>query len=219
MIRQSLLLAERAWRWWLSEFLSLLPRAYLKRLASSRLTLLLRPGDAITEIAVMAGDSRLLQEAIAYPDASEEALSRLRDVIDAATKGKSFDVIGLIPEAQSLVRPLTLPRAAKAHLEETVRYQIERISPFKADNTLYDIKQSGERPGDQRTSAQTHHRLQGLRHGTRRAQRELWLSHRSLRHRSRRWWRARDACLQVAVGLRARRCLLKQRRSSPRLLF
>jgi len=65
MIRQSLLLAETAWRWWLSEFLTLLPRAYLKRLVSSRLTLLLRPSDAITEIAVLASDRRLLQEAIA----------------------------------------------------------------------------------------------------------------------------------------------------------
>jgi general secretion pathway protein L len=146
MIRQSLFLAERAWRWWLSEFLALLPRAYLKRLASSRSRLLLRPRDAITEVAVMAGDSRLLQDAIAYPDASEEALSRLRTVIDGATKGKRFDVIGLIPEAQSLVRPLTLPRAAKAHLEDTVRYQIGRFSPFKLDNTHYDIKQfSGDR--------------------------------------------------------------------------
>ena len=141
MIKQSLLLVERAWRWWLSEFLSLLPRTYLRRFASSRLTLLLRPGDAVTEIAVMAGDRCLRQEAIAHPDASDEALSRLRDIIDAETRGESFDVIGIIPESQSLARLLTLPHAAKAHLEEAVRYQIERISPFKADNTLYDIKQ------------------------------------------------------------------------------
>jgi general secretion pathway protein L len=141
MIRQSLLVAERAWRWWLSEFLALLPQAYVKRLASSSLTLLLRPGDAITEIAVMASDRCLLQEAIAHADATEQALSRLRDVVDTATRGKRFDVIGVIPESQSLARPLTLPLAAKSHLEEAVRYQIERISPFKADNTLYDIKQ------------------------------------------------------------------------------
>ena len=141
MIRQSLLLAEKAWRWWLSEFLASLPRTYLKHLASSRLTLLLRPSDAITEIAVMASDKRLLQETIAHPDSSEEDLSRVREVIGAATRGKKFDVIGVIPEIQSLVRPLSLPLAAKSHLDEAVRYQIERISPFKADNTLYDIKQ------------------------------------------------------------------------------
>lgn len=141
MIRQSLLLAERAWRWWLSEFLSLLPQAYLKRFASTRLTLLLRPGDVVTELAIMAGDRCLRQEAIAHSSATDEALSRLRGVIDTATRGKSFDVIGIIPEGQSLARLLTLPLAAKAHLDEAVRYQIERISPFKADNTLYDIKQ------------------------------------------------------------------------------
>ena len=140
MIRQLPLLAERAWRWWLSEFVALLPRAYLRRFAGPRLTMLLKPGDAVTEIGVMAGDRCLAREAIAYPDASEEALSRLRDALHTASKGKSSALIGLIPEQQSLIRPLTLPLAAKAHLDEAVRYQIERISPFKQDNTLYGIK-------------------------------------------------------------------------------
>jgi len=140
-MRQGLHIAEKAWRWWLSEFLALLPQAYLKRLVSSRLALLLKPSEAITEIAVMTSEKRLLQETIPYPDAPEEALRRLRDVIDAATRRKRVDVIGVIPERQSLTRPLTLPFAAKAHVDEAVRYQIERVSPFKADNTLYDIKQ------------------------------------------------------------------------------
>jgi general secretion pathway protein L len=147
MIGQSLLLAEKAWRWWLSELLALFPRAYFKRLVPLRLTLLLRPSDAITKIAVMAGDRRLLEESIDHPDASAETLSRLRGVIDGATRGKSFEVVGVFPESQSLARPLTLPLAAKGHLEEAVRYQIERISPFKADNTLYDIKQLGSDRG------------------------------------------------------------------------
>ena len=141
MIRQWLHIAEKVWRWWLSEFLALLPQAYLRRFVSSRLTLLLRPSETITEIAVMASEKRLLQEAIPYPDASEEMLRRLRDVIDGTTRRKRVDVIGVIPARQSLTRPLTLPLAARAHVDEAVRYQIERVSPFKADNTLYDIKQ------------------------------------------------------------------------------
>jgi general secretion pathway protein L len=67
-------------------------------------------------------------------------LSELQDAIPAVTKGKRFDVIGVIPDQQRLVRPLALPLAAKGHVEEFVRYQIERISPFKADNTLYGVK-------------------------------------------------------------------------------
>ncbi len=138
-MRQSRFLAERAWRWWLSEFLALLPQVDLRRFASPRLILWLRPGDEITEIAVTANDRCLVQDAIAYPAASEEALSCLHDAIDTATKGKRLAVIGLIPERQSLARPLSLPLAAEAHLDEAVRYQIERISPFKGENTLYDI--------------------------------------------------------------------------------
>jgi hypothetical protein len=130
-MRQGLHIAEKAWRWWLSEFLALLPQAYLKRLVSSRLALLLKPSEAITEIAVMTSEKRLLQETIPYPDAPEEALRRLRDVIDAATRRKRVDVIGVIPERQSLTRPLTLPFAAKAHVDEAVRYQIERVSPLR----------------------------------------------------------------------------------------
>jgi len=135
-MRQALFLIQRAWRWWLAEFLSLLPLAYLKRLTRPRLTLLLKSSEAMTKIAVMDGDQSLMLEA----SASEETLSELKDAILVATKGKRFDVIGVIPDQQRLIRPLTLPLAAKGHIEEAMRYQIERISPFKADNTLYGIK-------------------------------------------------------------------------------
>jgi general secretion pathway protein L len=141
MMGWGLHIAEKAWRWWLSEVVTLLPQAYLKRLGSSRLTILLKPGEAITEIAVMAGEKRVFRERVSYPDAPVEALSRLRDVVNAATKGRRVNVIGVISNHQSLTRPLVLPLAAKAHLGETVRYQIDRLSPFKADNTLYGIKQ------------------------------------------------------------------------------
>jgi len=145
MIGWGLHVAEMAWRWWLSEFVTLLPRAYLSRLRSSRLTLLLKSSEAITQIAVMAGDRRLFQDRLPYPDAPAEVLGRLRDAVEAATKGKRLEVIGVISERQSLVRPLVLPLVAKAYLGEAVRYQIERLSPFKADNTLYDVKQQERR--------------------------------------------------------------------------
>jgi general secretion pathway protein L len=152
MIGQLLHIAENTWRWWLSEFLALLPQAYLKRVISSPFLLVFRPSGAITKISVAAGEKRLFEESIPYPNVSEEALGRLRDIIDAATGRKRVDVIGVIGERQSLVRPLTLPHAAKAHLDEAVRYQIERLSPFRADNTLYDFKRldSGRRTNELR---------------------------------------------------------------------
>jgi general secretion pathway protein L len=140
MRRVPLLLLERAWRWWFAEFLALLPRAYLKRLTYPNMTLLLRSSEAMTEITVMAGEKRLMQHAIPQAGASEEVQSGLRDAIHAATKGKRAAVIGVIPDHQSLARSLTLPLAAKAHIEEATRYQIERLSPFKSENTLYCIK-------------------------------------------------------------------------------
>jgi general secretion pathway protein L len=136
MMSQALFLIQRAWRWWLAEFLSLLPLAYFKRLVRPRLTLLLRSSEAMTRIALMDGDQCLMLEA----SVSEETLSELKGAILAAAKGKRFDVIGVIPDQQRLIRPLTLPLAAKGHIEEAVRYQIERISPFKAHNTLYGIE-------------------------------------------------------------------------------
>jgi general secretion pathway protein L len=136
MMAQAQFLIEKAWRWWLSEFLNLLPLAYFKRLTRRRLTLLIKSSEAMTKIAVTDGDQGLVLEA----SASEETLSELKDAIPAATKGKRCDVIGVIPDQQCLIRPLALPLAAKGHIEEFVRYQIDRISPFKADNTLYGIK-------------------------------------------------------------------------------
>jgi general secretion pathway protein L len=144
-----LLLVESAWRWWLAELVSLVPRGWLEWLISPRVTLLLRPeGDAITEIVVMRGDTCLMRQSVV--DGSQETPTRLREAIAAATGGKSFDVVGVIPENRTLVRPLALPLAAESHLREAVHYQIERISPFRPDNTLYDIaKMASDRAADE----------------------------------------------------------------------
>jgi general secretion pathway protein L len=133
-------LIQRTWRWWLAEFLGLLPLAYLNRLARPRFTLLLRRGEEVTQLAVMVRDQCLQQQEVSHAVTSEEEVSQLKDAIHAATNGKGVAVIGVIPEEQSLVKPIGLPFAAKAHIEEAVRYQIERLSPFKSDNTLYGVK-------------------------------------------------------------------------------
>jgi general secretion pathway protein L len=143
MMRQSLLLMTKAWQWWLAEFLSLLPWSHLQRFTRSRFKLFIRPCEASTEIVLNAGDKILMRQEIPKGSASEEELVQIKSAIQAAAIGKRMAVIGVIPARESLDKPLTLPLAAKAHLDEAVRYQIERISPFKGDNTLYSVKLLG----------------------------------------------------------------------------
>lgn len=55
--------------------------------------------------------------------------------------------LSLAPE-EYLLRRLTLPRAAQAHLAEAVRYQLPQLTPFAADQLLYACGETADSPAD-----------------------------------------------------------------------
>ncbi|MCO5054836.1 PilN domain-containing protein [Thermomonas sp.] len=52
----------------------------------------------------------------------------------------------LLPAAQGLRRPLTLPAATRERLRAVLGFEIERQTPFAADAVLFDGRLLGERP-------------------------------------------------------------------------
>jgi general secretion pathway protein L len=55
--------------------------------------------------------------------------------------------ISLAP-GEYLLRQLTLPRAAKAHLAEAVGYQLPQLTPFRADQVFYACGETKDSPPD-----------------------------------------------------------------------
>jgi len=133
--------ADRLWRWWASEIAGLAP-ARLRRLwrswrrdleilfDGSALTLSLRQGERYQDIGKLAFTS-------AAPEATGAALRTLVE-----TSSESYDRLLLkIDESRLLRRTLRLPLAARRDLVEALEYDIDRQTPFTAEDVYYGCRE------------------------------------------------------------------------------
>lgn len=63
-------------------------------------------------------------------------------------RGVDGEVWALVPPAQALVRTLVLPSAAEAQLEGLLRHEIDRQTPFSADQVVFDAQVVERRAAD-----------------------------------------------------------------------
>jgi general secretion pathway protein L len=116
-------------RWWVSELLAMLPAHWRSRLHLTRERLELRlSDDAIDARLVTADGDRDLGRFA--PDAVDA--SPLVDTL-GANRGKDRDLVLRLAGRSVLVHDLALPAAAEENLDQVLRYEMDRYTPFKAD--------------------------------------------------------------------------------------
>ena len=133
-------LASRFFGWWFGELGACIPSA-LRRIVAGRqrrLYLLLR--DDGTEIFEESGGTPR-PFAKLEPDAPDPAqrvlLKRLED------KGPWAEILAVIPSERALHRRLPLPAAVAENLRESVGFDIDRLTPFKAEEVVYQARIAG----------------------------------------------------------------------------
>lgn len=131
------------WRWWQQALLSWLPARWQWQLGLSQSRLLLQP---------VAGQLRLLRQhdesidAVAdlpWPVRPEDLHRLLPTALDALPRH------WLLPEDAALRRPLRLPAAAAARLQDVARFEIDRQTPFQAEQVYFDVRLLHRRDDDQ----------------------------------------------------------------------
>jgi general secretion pathway protein L len=133
-------LAARFFAWWFGELAACIPPALRQLVAGRqrRLYLLLR--DEATEIFEGSG-GKPRPFARLEPDAADAAqrvlLQRLQD------KGPWAEILLVIPSERALHRRLQLPAAMAENLRESVGFDIDRLTPFKADDVVYQTRSAG----------------------------------------------------------------------------
>ena len=115
-------LIKRGWHWWKREAASLLPKAVQTRLDVFH-------GKTFLEITPDGLRLFSLRNGVIV----EKPPSR-----NAIKKPQS--VIGVIAPASVLTRTMSLPVAAKPHLADAIRYQLDRLSPFPPDQTEFRVQ-------------------------------------------------------------------------------
>lgn len=124
--------------WWLEELRGFLPRRRRRRAAAGRVAVLLVDHDEVTAALVARGSVQELGRfrlgtgagsAAAQPEA-EATLAELRRL-------KAPVVLRLAPR-YGLVRGDTLPATAEPHLREIVAHKLDLLTPWSAEQALFD---------------------------------------------------------------------------------
>ena len=73
---------------------------------------------------------------VSYPSPDEVASEAVR--VKEELSLETVDTRMIIPKAWALVRPVELPLAAQENLDNIISYEMDRLSPFSAEEVYYD---------------------------------------------------------------------------------
>ena len=127
------------WRWWFLEMVGILPPAWRSRLHLMRERLELRLTDSALELSLITAEGTRTVRTFA-PDKSEAAA--LVETLEA-TRGKDRTLLLRLAGRRVLVRELILPAAAEENLNQVLRYEMDRYTPFKADDVYHGFRVLG----------------------------------------------------------------------------
>ena len=120
--------------WWRNELLAALPPAWREWLASER---------AMVTLAPLADGWRVRRVRVGRVDVDEtisadrEALAQSTERLRTEQEHPPRQVL-LLPVERTLRRRLTLPLAAEEHLASVLAFEMDRQTPFRADQIYFD---------------------------------------------------------------------------------
>jgi general secretion pathway protein L len=124
-------------RWWGAELAFLVPESVRRFLGGSRAKILVeKQGDAI--VATHVSDEGSVSLGGFTPD---EASVQRREALFAESEelGEAEIVLLLQPE-QYLKRVLKFPAAAEENLSQVISFEMDRLTPFKADQVYFGVR-------------------------------------------------------------------------------
>ncbi|MBB4130896.1 PilN domain-containing protein [Xanthomonas sp. 3075] len=122
------------WRWWQQSLLAWLPQRWQWQLGLSQARLLLQlDGDALQLLRQRDHSSEAIAT-LPWPVQPNEMNALLPTALESLPRH------WLLPAVQALRRPLRLPAAAAARLQDVARFEIDRQTPFTADQVYFDAR-------------------------------------------------------------------------------
>jgi general secretion pathway protein L len=120
----------RFWSWWIAQLIEILPQNLTEAIAQhrERLFVELDGTDVVIRQGINGRTREVMRCALDAPADTEKALPQ-----DSRT------TVLLLPEHCVLTKPLTLPLAAEENLREVLAFEMDRETPFLADQLYYDF--------------------------------------------------------------------------------
>ena len=132
--------------WWRSELAGMLPAALRRRLSGRSQTLRLAADDDLLGIVRRENgrSDTLARVDMADPRAGERVAAAIGGLDPASTR-----VEVEVGTEKLLVKRLQLPLAAEENLREVLGFEMQRQTPFRAEQVYYDFRVLARRPANQ----------------------------------------------------------------------
>lgn len=124
----------RAWSWWTGELMAWMPESLRQAIERRNRRLLIEFMGS--ELIILEGSADRVQVLMRVP--AESASESLADVSRGAR-----DSALIVPSDKILSKTLTLPLAAEENLREVLGFEMDRHTPFSADQVYYDFTITG----------------------------------------------------------------------------
>lgn len=156
---RALALATGFWRWWRTELLALIPER-LRQLSQRKGQVVLMLGDGSAPATLFCegtGAPSVLAQ-FADPTSAEaraavQAVLRQPEIADLLARDELGQCLRL-PSRWALCRTIDLPLAADSNLSEVVGFELDRYTPFRAEQVYFCQRVLARHPATQRLEAE-----------------------------------------------------------------
>lgn len=149
----------RFFTWWFGELAALVPAALKRRFASAADRIVLMAADGTATLYRESGGTMTPLERVdlaAEGEAARRIVFRLRqDAFGRAVTAGKLGICLRIPAEHALRTVFDLPSAAAANLAEVVSFELDRHTPFRAEQVLFAARILEHDPTAQRIRVET----------------------------------------------------------------
>ena len=129
--------ASDVWRWWRSEMLRLMPERFAMMGGATGLPLLIVEGDQLIALdphgAGAAAEKRVDLAGLDEPRRRATVRTLLESMGETRARARAA-----LRHDEALVRRVTLPAATEENLAQVLAFEMDRLSPFRADEIYFD---------------------------------------------------------------------------------
>lgn len=136
--------------WWGTELADLLPPA-LRRLPQETDRILVALDEDEIVVSLASGRS---QEVIGRVGRDAAGAERLRSLLDGHETARDLPVCLRLPANVALSATIELPLAAETNLAEVIAFELDRHTPFRADEVYFSHRLAERRPETQRLTVE-----------------------------------------------------------------
>lgn len=125
------------WRWWLGELKALMPDSWREKLQHAMRRVTLEVGDGTIELGVEENQTVERRETFPLSQDSDLQKQQARDLL-AEQELLEVPRVLLLESKGVLRKEVRLPVAAESNLRQVLRFEMDRQTPFRADDVYFD---------------------------------------------------------------------------------